>query len=153
MYIKINYKGLYAGLSITYSKQMKGVNSILSDSRHALFWDFDNVDREEVIKIMLAVQQRWQLPPIYVLNTGLPKFWHCYCFYAVSYGLALHILAETPRLDKAFFKIGVIRGYWTLRYSKKEGRTFTTDIILPSIYYETVTPNELSILRYWTKRL
>lgn len=117
-------------------------------------WDFDAKEENDVKEALRLVQRKYHLSRVYLLNTGLDNFWHAYCFTSVSWGDCLKILAETPHLDKVYFKIGCIRGYFTLRYTKKKAREFKPAQILPSKYPEDVDPYELSsFVTYWTKRM
>ncbi|GAH81032.1 unnamed protein product [marine sediment metagenome] len=150
----IDLKGWRLYIGISHSVKVKGVNSNLPDGRHILMWDFDNVEGEDVINQLLYVQDRFKLSRIFLLNTGLDGHWHAYCFKAKSWANLLHILASTEGLDQTFFKIGIIRGFFTLRYSKKEGRGFIPAIILPSRVQEDIDPFEdLVGCEFWTKRL
>ncbi len=154
MKLRVDFKGWRFYIALTHSGQVKGVNSKLPDGRHFLMWDFDDIEEEVVKEALCQVQRRWHLSKIYLLNTGLPNFWHAYCFTSVSWGECLKLLVETPYLDKVYFKIGCIRGYFTLRYTKKRAREFEPAIILPSRYNEDVDPYELSsFVTYWTKRM
>jgi len=154
MNYRLDFRGWRFYIALSHSQQVKGVNSKLPDGRHFLMWDFDNVEEKDVKDALLDIQRRFRLPKIYLINTGLEDYWHAYCFKALPYPDCLRILASTPHLDPVFFKIGVIRGYFTLRYSPKKGRDFEPAIILRSRYKEDVNPYELgSFIKYWTKRL
>jgi len=151
---RVDFKGWRFYIAITHSVRVKGVNSKLPDGRHFLMWDFDNKEEYDVISSLATVQKRFKLPKIYLVNTGLPGYWHAYCFVAVSYPDCLRILASTLLLDSVYFKIGCIRSYFTLRYSKKKGRDFMPAIILSSKVKETVNPYEVaSFVKYWTRRI
>lgn len=154
MHYRLKVKGWQFYVALTHSKQAEGVNSILPDGKHFLMWDFDNKEVSDVFYSLVDIQKRFKLPRIYLVNTGLEGYWHAYCFVALSYPDCLRVLSSTRYLDEVYFKIGVIRGYFTLRYSRKKGRDFSPAIILPSRYEETVNPYELtSFIKYWTKRL
>ena len=154
MRLKLDCKGwrFYVGLS--HSQKARGVNSKLPSGRHFLMWDFDNKEVNDVKVALVSVQTRFRLPKIYLISTGLSNHWHAYCFKALTYPDTLRILASTPHLDQTYFKIGVIRGYFTLRYSPKTGREFEQASTIPSKYKEDVNPFELSSFSdYWTKRI
>ncbi|MBA7574922.1 hypothetical protein ES708_16738 [subsurface metagenome] len=117
-------------------------------------WDFDDKGEEDVIAALKEVQRRFKLAQIFLLNTGLEGYYHAYCFKVFDWADTLKILASTEGIDKVFFKIGVIREYFTLRYSPKKARDFEPAIILPSRYKEDVNPYEVcSFVKYWTKRI
>ena len=154
MNFRLDFKGWRFYIALSHSVKVEGVNSKLPNGRHFLMWDFDNVGEDDVKSALLSVQKRFKLSKIYLVNTGLPNYWHSYCFKAVSYPKCLLILASTRYLDQVYFKIGCIRGYFTLRYSPKKSRDFTPAQILPSPVKEDVNPFELSnFVRYWTKRV
>jgi len=154
MNLRLDFKGWRFYIALTHSRQVKGVNSKLPDGKHFLMWDFDNKEENDVITALKEVQRRFKLPRIFLLNTGLEGYWHAYCFKATEWADTLRILASTDGLDKVFFKIGVIREYFTLRYTPKRNRDFKPAIILPSRYKEDVNPFELaSFVKYWTKRI
>lgn len=140
-------------LSVSRYVKVTGVNSKLSDGLHLIMWDFDNVNRYEVIEILEKIQQRFKLPPVYIICSGYESNFHAYCFDAVSWAKLLYILASTPKLDQMYFKIGVIRGYFTLRITRKQAGDFTEAHILPSNIPELVNPLKIkSFIEYETKR-
>ncbi len=154
MKLRLDFKGYRFYIALTHSGQVKGVNSKLPDGRHFLMWDFDAKEEKDVKEALLSIQKRFKLPRMYLLNTGLDGFYHAYCFKATSWPDTLKILASTECLDPVFFKIGCIRGYFTLRFTPKGKRAFKQAIILPSPYNEDVDPHELSsFVTYWTKRM
>ncbi|MBA7618509.1 hypothetical protein ES703_25836 [subsurface metagenome] len=154
MHLRLKCKGVQFYAAVTYSKKVKGVNSILPNGRHFLLFDFDDVEEHNVKASLRAIQARYKLSSIYLINTGLTDYWHAYCFTSHSWPETLRILADTPALDKVYFKIGVLRGYFTLRYSPKQGRVFSEAQRLSSEVRADVDPYELdSFINYWTKRL
>lgn len=151
---RVDFKGWRFYIALNHSVKVKGVNSKLPDYRHFLMWDFDDKGLDDVRWALQQVQKDYKLSKIYLVNTGLDRHWHAYCFKRHSWGKTLDILASTFYLDQMYFKIGVIRGYFTLRYQSKRDRDFKAAIILPSPYKEDVNPFELNnFCRYWTKRV
>ncbi|MBA7570807.1 hypothetical protein ES708_12560 [subsurface metagenome] len=154
MKLRVDFKGYRFYIAITHSGQVKGVNSKLPDGRHFLMWDFDDKGEDDVKNALRDVQRRFRLARIHLLNTGLEGYYHAYCFHAHSWPDTLQILASTDGIDRVFFKIGVIREYFTLRFTPKKRRDFRPAVILPSKYLEDVNPYELSsFVTYWTKRM
>lgn len=154
MHYRLDIKGWRFYIALTYSQRVRGIHSLQKSGKHILMWDFDNKAEDDVRLALLQVQKHFKLPRIFLLNTGLSGYYHAYCFSLHSWADALHIIASTEGIDQMFFKIGVIRGYFTLRYSPKRGRDFEAAIILPSQYKEDVNPFEMSYEgNYWTKRL
>lgn len=106
-----------------------GVSSDVGDNKHILLWDFDNVDRELVIKALRMVQWSFDLPHILVVPTRADSF-HAYCLEAFPWARCLAILAATAYLDPTYFKMGVVRGYFTLRVEDLPNRPFGTPFTL-----------------------
>jgi len=154
MRFRRDFRGWRLFISLTHSEQVKGINSKLPSGKHFLMWDFDNIGVEDVKASLVRIQNRYKLPRIFIVNTGLDGYYHSYCFKALPFSKVLEILAETQYLDQAYFKIGVIRGYFTLRYTPKRDRPFMPAFILPSVRKEDINPFELTnFCKYWTKRL
>jgi len=154
MNFRFDFRGWRFYIALTHSQQVKGVNSKLLTGKHFPMWDFDDKEEKDVKDALFKVQKRFKLAKIYLVNTGLKRYWHAYCFKAFEWADTLRILASTEYLDQVYFKIGVIRGYFTLRYSPKKGRDFEPAIILWSRYEENVNPYEVaSFVKYWTKRM
>lgn len=99
-----------------------GVHSNLEDNQHILMWDFDGVSLGKVITALEGVQAIYELPRVYILNTGKPKHYIAYCFKRVSWHKCVEIIATTPYVDWEFFKYGVYREKFTLRVTPKAGR-------------------------------
>lgn len=154
MRVRFDFKGLRFFLAITRSKEVEGVNSKLPDGWHFLMWDFDEVEEGKVIFALLEVQRFFKLSSICIISTGIPNHHHAYCFTKASYPTVLSILASTEGLDQMYFKIGVIRGYFTLRISDKKDRVFQPRITLASPVPPDINPSEIaSFITYWTKRI
>lgn len=138
-------------ISWTKYSKIRGVCSNLPDGRHILLWDFDNVKELDVVKELDKIQHRYRLSTIYIINTGLEKYWHAYCFTALPYPEMLRILADTKGVDRAYLSIGVLRGYYTLRYQNKKGRKFGKSILLHSRLTADVSPLDLPAVEYFYK--
>ena len=131
-------------LALNRLAPVKGMNSIHPSGKHIIMWDFDNIPPEDVRRALEKVQRKFRLPAIWVVNTGLPNYWHAFCFALLPWADVVHILASTEGLDKVYFAIGIVRGYFTLRYSRKQGRQFEPAIIIPGYGEEDVNPFEFS---------
>lgn len=153
MHIRLSLKGWQFYAALSHSVKQTGVNSLLPNKKHILMWDFDGQNSVTVVSELKRLQKKWKLSNVYIFSTGLLNYWHAYCFTACDWAIVLHILAETKGLDQSYFKIGVIRGYFTLRYHPKRNRDFGSSVVLPSKVPEDVDPFELSNLEYWTKRI
>lgn len=140
--------------ALTRSRQILGVNSKLADDTHVLMWDFDAIPWYLQVKRSLQrIAMVHQTANIYVLRSSTYGY-HAYCFQRHSWPKTLQILADTSYLDPVYFKIGVIRGYFTLRIEdKKRGKLTPVDTIA-GFREEDVLPDEQrSFVNYWTKRL
>lgn len=144
MRIGIEKYGWRFYLAINKLAPVKGMNSIHPSGKHIIMWDLDDISAQEVIDALIAVQDKFRLPRIWVINTGLPRYWHAFCYKLLSWNDVVHVLASTDGLDKIYFAIGIVRGYFTLRYSKKKGRQFQPAIILPGYGEEDIDPFEFS---------
>ena len=153
MRVRFNIGSYHFFISVYRTGKVTGVNSKLPSGRHFLMWDFDDTPMNVVKQSLSYVQKKWRLAPIYIVNTGLHDYYHAYCFSAKDWGTTLHILADTPELDQMFFRIGVIRGYFTLRFTPKHNRDFKPALILGSKVREDINPYEIcSFITYDTKR-
>lgn len=132
-------------------QMVDGYNSILPDGKHFLMWDFDDTKLEAVKAALREIQKRYKLPIIWLLNTGIPDSWHANCFKALEWEECRSVVAATKYVDKKFVGIGILRGFFTLRYSPMQGREFQPAIILPSIYPEDINPLELTSFITYSK--
>ncbi len=144
MRIGIEKYGWRFYLAISRLKPVKGMNSIHSSGKHIIMWDLDNISEMEAVITLEEVQETFKLPRIWLINTGLPRYWHAFCFKLLPWEDVVHILASSDKLDKVYFAIGIIRGYFTLRYSKKKGRQFQPAIILQGYGEEDIDPFEFT---------
>lgn len=101
-----------------------GVNSKINEHTHFLMWDFDLIPLPIVIESLREVQAYFDLPTITILASGRKDCYHAYCFKACSFLETRIILASTPNLDLKHFAIGLMRGYFTLRYTDAGGYNF-----------------------------
>ena len=99
---------------------VKGVNSTLQDGNHIPMWDFDNIPLEKVAHVLEIVQYVYNLPTIFILNSGKPNHFIAYCFKRLPWDLCKLVVATARYVDPNFFKYGVYRDHWTLRVTPKE---------------------------------
>jgi len=102
--------------------EVVGVNSCLPDGRHMLMWDFDETPLHDVCAVLETVQNTYNLPKIYILETKQNSNYIAYCFKAVPWRKAVEIIASTKGVCWNFFKFGIYRGHFTLRVSPKAHR-------------------------------
>ena len=153
MKVRINLGRLHFFTSLAWYLKVTGVNSKLPGGEHFLMWDFDDTPLEDIEKTLRSKQKLFLLSAIYIVCTGLPRHYHAYCFTTLTWAQVLYILADTEGIDRMFFRIGVMRGYFTLRYTPKKGRELTLVRILDSPTAEDVNPAIIkNFIEYETKR-
>lgn len=112
---------------------------------HILMWDFDDVSLADVIMSLKFIQGHYTLPPIYIIETS-PNRFHAYSFVAMSFRLVAMILLATPFIDEKYVRLGVARGYFTLRISERQDEQFRLARILgsdiPEVNPKLITMNE-----------
>lgn len=142
-------------LDVSFNRRFPvlGVNSKLNeDGRHMLLWDFDGVKLDDVVKTLNDLQVEFALPSIHVLCSTVDGNWHAYCFESLPWAEMLYILLRTTGLDQQFLKLGVFRGYMTLRITDKPGTKITPYGTLPSMHLETCVAEDIfSFEKYWAK--
>jgi len=143
MIIKLKIGNTKLTFSASKMEDVVGVNSMIGDKDHILMWDFDYTDQAEIINALKRVQWTFKLPAIYVLKTAKKKGFHAYCFTRLSFQEACQVLSTTDYIDMNYFRMGAFRGYWTLRLSKKSGRSFELCDVLESEVRENVELKEL----------
>ena len=152
MNIRLQLLGYRLHIGLTRLGEVTGVNSKVEEDGHFLMWDFDDVNFEVVGEELREAQRAFDLSTIYVLNTGIVNYYHAYCFTKVNWITARTIIASTPHVDKVFLAMGLMRGYFTLRFSAKRGRKLLWAATLISQTPETVNPESVkSFVKYMTK--
>lgn len=107
-------------LTIARIVKVGGFNSLLTDGQsHILMWDFDDTTLGEVKFQLGFVQQMYQLPKIYILETKKDTNFIAYCFKRLPLKCIVTIISETDGVDWNFFKYGVFRDKFTLRVTDK----------------------------------
>lgn len=138
-------------VSLRKVEDIKGMCSNTQSGKHILMWDFDNTDFGKVSARLRMIQERYQLPKITVLETLAGVNYVAYCFEEFEWKDALGIVLETKGVCWNYFRLSVIRGYFTIRYSPKGGRVplfraeipgkapqkITVDDLVHAIKYET----------------
>ncbi|GAI79201.1 unnamed protein product [marine sediment metagenome] len=138
-------------LSFAQVTDVVGVNSKLSDGNHLLMWDFDDVPLYKIKRELGKVRSIYDLPKIYLFNTGAPRHWMAYCFKRVTWRLWKEIVAFTKHVDPQYYKFSVYRDHGTLRVSQKCGREIKRKLVIPSPQPNDVTMDELeSWVKYET---
>lgn len=152
MRVRLAVRGWEAFLSVGRRHKTKGINSVLPDGRHMLMWDFDDVPFRKVHNELTRLRTQYGLANIHVIQSSAEGCYHAYCFQSRKWADVLRILADTHYLDQAFFKIGIMRGYFTLRIRNKRGFHFTPIEVIGGPGIEDVNIDQLTTLEYWTKK-
>jgi hypothetical protein len=142
---------------------VNGVNSHIAgedpvNSKHILMWDFDNVTPVDVVIDLSSLQVAFDLSDIYILDTGKEhsdgkRNLHAYCFQQMTWKQAFHRVEAAQYVDPTYLKMAYVRGYFTLRFSQKNGRDFQLFTLLPGRNKESDrSPEDVgSFVRYRTK--
>lgn len=148
---KVNIGDVRITFSMARVAKVIGVNSRLSDDRHIIMWDFDDVTLYQVVTALKYAQHYHTLSTIYVLETKAGTNFIAYCFKAKTFREVCYVIVDTPLVDWNFFKYGVYRGRFTLRVTAKEGRVPKLVRVLESDNKPDVDVKDLtSWVRYQT---
>jgi len=135
---------------ISRTEKRYGVCSPLYKSdKHILLWDFDDTPLIKVIDSLLLVQLSYKLPTIYILESSKNRY-HAYCFVSKTLQEIIHILSCTQEIDLEYLRLGMVRGYYTLRFSPRKGETFKLIKTLKSDIPEETSPFDVTINQYYT---
>ena len=85
-------------------------------------WDFDDVTFKDVKGALWVIQKKHNLPDILILETKEGTNYIAYCFAEYDIKSPLGIVLETPLVCWNFWRFSVMRGFFTLRFSPKDGR-------------------------------
>lgn len=115
-------------------------------------WDFDEIEAPRVIEALGRVQQDFALPQIYLLESSPGGNWIAYCFDRWLWKQAFVIVAATEHVDWRFVQHSLVRGYFTLRLSRKHGVEPKLFCVLPANVPESCSVDSLrQFVRYQTK--
>lgn len=120
-----------------------------SDDKHALLMDFDNSSLSKIINDMYTIQLKYNLPTIYIIASSSYSY-HAYCFTGRPFMQIIHILSDIPEIDESYFRLGIVRGYFTLRITPRKNDKFKIVKILASCFPEEMKREELTINEYLT---
>jgi len=123
--------------------KMKGMCSNLASGNHILMWDFDDVPLKAVVAVLRKSIEVYDLSDIMILETKEDTNYIAYCFTECKWKEALRIVLDTPLVCWNFWRLSVIRGYFTLRISEKGGRIPIWRATLPGTFKADVGINDL----------
>jgi len=124
-------------------QHIQGMCSDTVNGKHILMWDFDYTALRDVLRSLLGVQNSYQLPDILILETKEDTNYIAYCFAEYDIKDALGIVLETPLVCWNFWRLSVMRGFFTLRFSPKDGRLPHWRARLPGLREADVGINDL----------
>lgn len=116
---------------------------------HMLLWDFDNANLSDISNSLYKIQRRYKLPPIYIIQSS-PENYHAYCFASRSFREVISILSSTPEIDENYLRLGVVRGYYTLRITPRANEFFHTVKTLFSVNPQEMEYNDITTNEYLT---
>lgn len=154
MKIELLNRRIRLDFSISKTVKVTGINSNVdsTNEKHILLWDFDETPYYKIVESLKNIQTDCKLPTIHIIQSS-PNRYHAYCFIAVDMPTAMYIISSTPCVDYTFFKLGVMRGYWTLRITdKKQNNLFrhVSDLISTTVVEDTSLPLMLELVKYKT---
>ena len=103
-----------------------GLISRLTNGRHILMWDFDEVELSTIEEELKTTQQLCGLSDIYIVNTSMSvegdKRYSAVCFYDTNAFSAFDIVSDSRLIDTRFRAQSLSRGYFTIRIGPKNGQ-------------------------------
>lgn len=118
---------------------------------HVVLWDFDNSELNDIKIELKRLQNKYNLSTIYILQSS-EKNYHAYCFTPCDFTEVIHILSETRFIDKVYLRLGVARGYYTLRYSDKNNyKIKLIDSIVSS--NKAISAHDITTNEYYTTNI
>lgn len=140
-------------LSLRKVEDHKGMCSNTKNGKHILLWDFDGTYFGYVAAHLRAIQEKYQLPKITILETKDDTNFIAYCFEEFEWKDALGIVMETKGVCWNYFRLSVIRGYFTLRTSPKRGMVPYFRAEIPGKTPQKITVNDLvHAIKYETSK-
>lgn len=124
-------------------------SKIFNEDSHILLWDFDHIRIDRLIRSLTYIQSKYELSTIYILKTSISGY-HAYCFTKKSLREAIHILSDTAGIDDAYLRLGMVRGYYTLRFSSRRDGKPKLIKALQSDIPANASPLDVTINEYYT---
>ena len=136
---------------ISRLEQRTGICSLQHnrDNEHCLLWDFDDAELGSIMMELQILQRKYKLPVIYVFESSKDKY-HAYSFTSRTLRETIHILTDTPSIDMHYLRMGIVRGYFTLRISPRKGKDIIFNSEIKSSYPDEMSPYNLTINEYLT---
>lgn len=92
-----------------------GISSRCENHEHILMFDYDNIEKDQIIKHLKKLQKEYGFSNFYLITTT--NGYNAICLDKLVFGLiySLGMDVSSPA-DRQFFKIANARGYYTLRF-------------------------------------
>lgn len=140
-------------ISIRKLESRKGVCSKnLETDKHILLWDFDDDNLGLIASELHEIQRIYKLPKIYIFQSSAGHY-HAYSFCSRLFREIVHILSATKTIDIEYLRLGMIRGYYTLRFTPKKGEKIHRIGEIDSIYPNEMSPDSVTINEYFTTNI
>lgn len=151
--MNIYFKGYELTFELNKVVKQTGVCSKIGNSdKHIFMADFDNIALENVKKQLLNIQNYYVLSDVVILESSKNNY-HAYSYVARDFNEICKMLLDLPDVDETFFRLGVARGYWTLRISDRKNSKITKVYTLLSRKSYEMSPLDLMITEYITMNL
>lgn len=118
--------------------------------KHMLLWDFDRSPLYKIRKSLKIAQVKYKLPTILIVQSSTKGSYHAYCLASRSFLEVIHILSSVPELDVTYLRLGIVRGYFTLRITPRKNDKFRIADVLLSSYSDEMTLFDCTVSEYLT---
>lgn len=135
----------------SHLEKRTGICSVVyqEKDKHILLWDFDDIELEIIVSSLRTIQNFYVLPTILIVSSSANRH-HAYCLTARTFREVIHILSATPEIDLDYLRMGMARGYYTLRISERKSDTFKLVYTLSSSIPNEVNPLDITTHDYLT---
>lgn len=118
-------------------------------ARHITIWDFDEASYNDIVRSLKRVQRKYNMPTIYIVTSSVNHY-HAYSFTSRTLKDVIHILSDTEFICDTYLRLGMVRGYYTLRISPRKNECMLLVSRLISDKPDEMLPSEVTISEYIT---
>ena len=151
--MKVNIGKLQFRFYVSMLEKRTGVCSQKYGSpfEHMVLWDFDRFELSEIIISLRHIQKKYKLPNIMIVQSSSKGSYHAYSFTARPLREVITVLSDTPEVDMTYLRLGMVRGYYTLRITpRKNDVSFRIVKMLWSKYPDEISPLDVTTNEYLT---
>ena len=151
--MKINIGKTQFRFYVSMLEKRVGVCSQKYDNplEHIVLWDFDRFELLEIATSLKYIQTKYKLPNIMIVQSSSKGSYHAYSFTARTLREVIIILSDTPQIDMTYLRLGMVRGYYTLRITpRKKDSKFRIVKVLWSKYPDEISPLDVTTNKYLT---